>query len=331
MAAPARVELVRIVDIRAGQSVAGTFLVAAPEVRTSRAGEAYLRVTLRDKDRDSIAALYFGVAEEAAARVESGQTYTIEGRAEEFRGQLNIKLSSMEHAETQWDATALLPQGEQDGLAMQATITAATESLANADVRAVVQAVLLQPTVAERLPTWPAAKGRHHAWIGGLAEHVVEMLRLAERVAEIFPELDRDLLVAGVILHDLGKVLELGVTAEFTYTAEGNLEGHMVHGVRLLDQAVADVGCDAETAMLLRHLILSHQGLREYAAVVEPMIPEAVALHFIDQLSSQVRPAVEDVNAVTVGDVGGVSFRGATSMRQLYARSSGIRTEDGPV
>jgi 3'-5' exoribonuclease len=321
----------RIAEIRAGQSVAGTFLVAAPEVRTSRSGEAYLRVTLRDEDRDSIAALYFGVAEDLAASVESGQTYTIEGRAEEFRGQLNVKLSSMEHSVTQWDATTLLPHGEQDASAMQATIAAAAESLGDAEVRAVVQTVLLQPMVAERLPTWPAAKGRHHAWIGGLAEHVVEMLQLAERVAEIFPELDRDLLVAGVILHDLGKVLELGVTAEFTYTAEGNLEGHMVHGVRLLDQAVTEVGCGAETAMLLRHLILSHQGLREYAAVVEPMTPEAVALHFIDQLSSQVRPAVEDVNAATARGVGGISFRGATSMRQLYARSSGIKTGDGPV
>ena len=321
----------KIADIRPGQSVSGTFVVAAPEVRTSRSGEPYLRLTLRDEDRDSIDALYFSVPGDVASDVESGQTYTVDGRAEEFRGRINVKLSGMERAETQWDAMALLPHGEEDASAMQATIEAAAESLASAEIRAVVHAVLSQPVVAERLSTWPAAKGRHHAWVGGLAEHVVEMLRLAERTTATFPGLDRDLVVAGVILHDLGKVLELEVTAEFAYTAEGNLEGHMVHGVRLLDEAIAKVGCSAETGMLLRHLVLSHQGTREFAAVVEPRIPEAIALHFIDQLSSQVRPALEDLRTATERGAGGTTVRGATSMRQLYVRSGENGTSGGAV
>ncbi len=321
----------KLADIRPGHSVTGTFVIAAPEVRTSRSGEPYLRLTLRDEDRDSIDALYFAVPEDVASDVESGQTYTVEGRVEEFRGRVNVKLSAMERAETQWDATALLPHSEQDVSALRATIGAAAESLASNEIRAAVQAVLAQPVVAERLSTWPAAKGRHHAWVGGLAEHVVEMLRLAERTTEIFPDLDRDLVVAGVILHDLGKVLELEVTAEFAYTAAGNLEGHMVHGVRLLDEAVAEVECSAETAMLLRHLVLSHQGTREYAAVLEPMIPEAIALHFIDQLSSQVRPALEDVKAASARGVSGAAFRGATSTRQLYARDGEDRMAGGAI
>jgi len=297
-------------------------VIASPDVRTSRTGDPYLRVTLRDQDRDSIDALYFSVPPELAAAVDAGQTYTVEGRAEEFRGRVNVKLTRMERSQEQWDATALLPQGERDPAALRATIAAAADSIGDAQVQAVVQAVLAQPAVAERLTKWPAAKGRHHAWVGGLAEHTVEMLQLADRVTETFPELDRDLVVAGVILHDLGKVLELDVTSEFSYTAAGNLEGHMVHGVQLLDAAVAEVDCDAETAMLLRHLVLSHQGTREFAAVVEPMIPEAIALHFIDQLSSQVRPALEDVNAAKARGIGGGTVRGATSLRQLYVRAA---------
>ena len=313
----------RIADIRPGQMVSGTYVIASPDVRTSRTGDPYLRVTLRDQDRDSIDALYFSVPPELAAAVDAGQTYTVEGRAEEFRGRVNVKLSRMERSAVQWDATALLPQGERDPAALRASIAAAADSIGNAQVQAVVKAVLSQPEVAERLETWPAAKGRHHAWVGGLAEHTVEMLQLAERVTETFPELDRDLVVAGVILHDLGKVLELDVTSEFSYTSAGNLEGHMVHGVQLLDAAMANVECDAETAMLLRHLVLSHQGTREFAAVVEPMIPEAIALHFIDQLSSQVRPALEDVNAARARGIGGDTVRGATTLRQLYVRAAG--------
>ena len=313
----------RIADIRPGQMVSGTYVIASPDVRTSRTGDPYLRVTLRDQDRDSISALYFSVPPDLAAAVDAGQTYTVEGRAEEFRGQVNVKLTRMERSAEQWDATTLLPQGERDPAALRATIAAAADSIGHADVQAVVKAVLAQPAVAERLTTWPAAKGRHHAWVGGLAEHTVEMLQLADRVTETFPELDRDLVVAGVILHDLGKVLELDVTSEFSYTPAGNLEGHMVHGVQLLDAAVAEVECDAETAMLLRHLVLSHQGTREFAAVVEPMIPEAIALHFIDQLSSQVRPALEDVNAAKARGIGGATVRGATSLRQLYVRAAG--------
>ncbi len=312
----------RIADIRPGQNVTGTFVIAAPDVRTSRTGAPYLRLTLRDEARDSIDALYFSVPPDIAAAVESGQTYTVEGRAEEFRGRVNVKLSMMERAQVQWDATALLPHGEQEPAALRAAISAAADSLESSAVRAVVKAVLAQPAVAERLVIWPAAKGRHHAWVGGLAEHTAEMLHLAERVTETFAELDRDLVVAGVILHDLGKVIELDVTSEFSYTAAGNLEGHMVHGVRLLDDAIAEVGCDAETAMVLRHLVLSHQGTREFAAVVEPMIPEAIALHFIDQLSSQVRPALEDVKAAGARGVSGATVRGATSLRQLYVRAA---------
>lgn len=313
---------VRIADIRPGQMVSGTFVIAAPEVRTSRAGDPYLRVTLRDQERDSIDALYFSVPPELAAAVDAGQTYTVEGRAEEFRGRVNIKLARMERSAEQWDATALLPQSERDPTTLRATIDAAAASISSAPVRAVVSAVLDQPEVSERLMTWPAAKGRHHAWVGGLAEHMVEMLQLAERVAETFPDLDRDLVVAGVILHDLGKVLELDVTSEFSYTAAGNLEGHMVHGVQLLDAVLGDVECDSETAMLLRHLVLSHQGTREFAAVMEPMIPEAIALHFIDQLSSQVRPAIEDVSAARARGISGTAVRGATTLRQLYVRAA---------
>ena len=309
----------------------GIFVVASPEVRTSRSGEDYLRLTLRDEDRDSIDALFFGVPDDLATTVESGQTYEITGRAEEFRGRVNIKLTSMELAEPQWDPVDLLPQGDQDASVLGAIVSAAVESIDDRNVRAVVQSVLEAPVVVERISKWPAAKARHHAWVGGLLEHTVEMLRLAERVCETFPGLNHDLLVAGVILHDLGKVLELEISADFDYTSAGNLEGHMVHGVRLLDEAISQNECEAEVAMLLRHLVLSHQGTLAFSAVVEPMIPEAIALHFIDQLSSQIRPAIEDLKAARARGAQGTTIRGPTSMRHLYVRTGSDGAADNGI
>ena len=305
-----------VADVRSEEPVSGTFLVAAVEVRTTRNGDAYLRMTLRDQLGESIEALFFRVSEAVIAAVEAGQTYEVEGQGDEWRGHLNVKLSGIVRSTETWDSTALLPRSDVPPDQSRESIDAALASIGHPAIRAVVSAVLRSDLVAERLTVWPAAKIRHHAWVGGLAEHMVEMLSLAARAAEIYPDLDRDLLVAGVLLHDLGKLLELEVSADFGYTSEGNLEGHMAQGVRLLDQALKDVECPAETAMLLRHLVLSHQGTREFGAVVEPQIPEAIALHYIDQLSSQIRPAIEDVRKTRAR---GTFFRGPTSMRHLYA------------
>ena len=311
-------------DIHPGGPVVGTFLVADVETRTTRNGEPYLKLTLRDAVGATIDALYFGVSERQISEVVPGGTYEIEGQGDEWRGRVNLKIGAARRAPEQWDARALLPQTDKPADALQQAIDRAVGEIQSVEIRAVVQAVLALESVADRLAVWPAAKVRHHAWLGGLAEHVGEMLWVADRVAEVFPQLDRDLLIAGVLLHDIGKVTELDLSADISYSASGNLEGHMVHGVRLLDQALAQTGCEGETAMLLRHLVLSHQGTREFAAVVEPMTPEAIALHFIDQISSQVRPAIQDVETAHDRGVRGSTVRGATTMRTLY-----VREDDG--
>ncbi len=310
-----------VADVRRGQTIDATFVVADCETRTTRGGDPFLRLTLRDASGNSIDARYFGVPTEVAAEVEAGATYDVRGQGDEWQGRRQIKVSEMHRTEEQWDATALLPQSEKSSEQLQSVIEAAAANIRDAEIRAVVEALLEDDRIAERFSKWPAAKTRHHAWIGGLAEHVGEMLAIAERVAEVFPSLNRDLLTAGVIAHDIGKILELDLTADISYSNAGNLEGHMVQGTRLLDDALTATGCSEETAMLLRHLVLSHQGTREFAAVVEPMTAEAIALHYIDQLSSQVRPALEDLAAARRRGTKSATFRGPTSMRTLYAPS----------
>jgi 3'-5' exoribonuclease len=140
----------------------------------------------------------------------------------------------------------------------------------------------------ERLRTHPAAKSIHHAYRGGLLEHTVSMAELGHLVAGHYPELNRDLLLLGVLFHDLGKILELGAMPANDYTLEGRLVGHVVIGRDLLRERCAAIpGFPADLQLQLEHLVLSHQGTREFGAVAEPMTPEAQALHFIDDLDSK--------------------------------------------
>ena len=310
-----------IADIAPGDSIHAVFLVASCEVREARNGLRFLRMNLRDRAGAAIDAVLFQVSDAQIAAVIAGEPYEVEGRADEFRNRVNIKVDTIRRSDETWDATAYLPRSTRSEEELTGSIRDAVESLESPVLKDVLRAVIADPLVAERLPKWPAAKTRHHAWIGGLAEHTVEMLQIAERVASVYPQLDRDLLLAGVLLHDLGKLEELAMQASIVYTDSGNLEGHMVQGVRILDRALAAVGCNGEIATLLRHLVLSHQGQLEFSAVTEPMLPEAIALHFIDQLSSQVRPAIEDVAGARQRGVRGAMVRGPTAMRELYVRA----------
>ena len=310
-----------IADITPGSYVRAVFLVASCEVREARTGNRFLRMSLRDRAGASIDAVMFQVSDAQIAAITVGEPYEVEGRADEFRNRVNIKVDTMRRSDETWDATAYLPRSTRSAEELTGSIRDAVESIESPELKDVLRAVIADPLVAERLPTWPAAKTRHHAWLGGLAEHTVEMLQIAERVARVFPQLDRDLLLAGVVLHDLGKLEELDLQASIVYSNAGNLEGHMVQGVRILDRALAATECDGEIATLLRHLVLSHQGQLEYSAVTVPMLPEAIALHYIDQLSSQVRPAIEDVAAAHARGVRGEMLRGPTAMRELYVRA----------
>ena len=310
-----------ISDITPGSYVHAVFLVASVEVREARTGNRFLRMSLRDRAGAMIEAVCFQVSEAQIAAVSAGEPYEVEGRADEFRNRVNIKVDTMRRSDETWDATAYLPRSTRSAEELTGSIRDAIDTIVSPTIKDVLNAVIADPLVIERLPQWPAAKTRHHAWIGGLAEHTVEMLQIADRVARVYPQLDRDLLLAGVVLHDLGKLEELDLQASIVYTDAGNLEGHMVQGVRILDRALAATGCEGEIATLLRHLVLSHQGLLEFAAVTEPMLPEAIALHYIDQLSSQVRPAVEDVAAARERGMRGEMMRGPTAMRELYVRA----------
>ena len=284
-----------ISSIKPGASITATFLVGEAKVTEAKNGNEYLRAILRDKTGDSILAFYFSAPPEILAMNFTGKTVDINGKADEYQGSVNLKLNSIHPAVEQWDVTDSLPQADAPADEMTAELDRYIDEIKNEEIAAVIRAVLDDPAVAGNLERWPAAKSRHHAVVGGLLQHTLELLKLADTVCELYPEIDRDVLVAGCIIHDIGKIIELGVGAGFQYTAEGGMVGHIVLGDELVARACRAVDCSAETTMRLRHMVLSHHGEKEWGSPVVPSTAEAMALHHLDQVSSQIRQAIDAV------------------------------------
>jgi 3'-5' exoribonuclease len=171
---------------------------------------------------------------------------------------------------------------------MFAELQAAVAANGNAHLRALLEALLTDPAVAEGLKRAPAAKAIHHAWLGGLLEHVLSLLRLARLTAPHYPLVDADLLTAGIILHDLGKIRELGYARSFGYTTEGQLLGHMQIALRLVAEKLPGLpDFPPKLRNLVEHMILSHHGQLEFGSPKVPVFAEALMLHHLDNLDSK--------------------------------------------
>jgi 3'-5' exoribonuclease len=168
-------------------------------------------------------------------------------------------------------------------------------------LRALVECFLVDEAFVRDFCKAPAGIRNHHAYVGGLLEHVVRLLEAAERLLPLYPELNRDLLLMGVFLHDAGKVRELSYERVFGYTDEGQLVGHIVIGVEMLDEKVAQVPnltgepFPKELLLRLKHMILSHHGTYEFGSPRLPMTPEAIALHHLDNLDAKVHSFARDI------------------------------------
>ncbi len=284
-----------IADIKPKDEVAGTYMVAESATAEARTGKEYLRITLRDREGDSILGFFFDAPPEVLAAKFTGKTVEINARAREYQGSVNLSLKSIRPAAEQWDVTESLPRARVSADQMNSDLAGYVEGIKDPEVGAVLRALLEDGEVAGKLERWPAAKARHHAVVGGLLQHILELLRMADVVADLYPEIDRDLLVAGCIVHDIGKIAELGMGASFQYTADGAMLGHIVLGDEMVARACRTVDCSPETALRLRHMVLSHHGEKEWGSPVVPSTAEAMALHHLDQVSSQVRQAIDAV------------------------------------
>jgi 3'-5' exoribonuclease len=203
------------------------------------------------------------------------------------RPQLTIhKLRRMDDSEV--DFTDYFPSSARDAEEMWAELRGVAAGIGNAHLKALLEAILSDPDVAQRYKRAPAAKTIHHAYLGGLIEHVLSMCALAKQVAEHYPHVDRDLLLTGVVLHDIGKIHELKYDRGISYSTEGQLIGHIEIAARMVAEklhGMADFPPRLRT--LVEHMILSHHGRLEFGSPKVPQFPEALLLHYLDDMDSK--------------------------------------------
>ena len=274
-----------------GKLFDGFFLVLARQMRTTRTNKPYLHLALGDKTGQMEARAWEPGDARIAKNFERGDTVKVRGCVARFDDRCQIKIEQLRLAlPLEVEKSDLLPATTQDVATLWKQLLATAESLANEDLKRLLCAILSDPAIAEAYREAPAARGLHHAWLGGLLEHVVSLLGLAERVAAHYPLLDRDLLMTGVILHDVGKIRELSWTIGFEYTIEGILLGHIQMGVDLVEKAIAALpDFPDKLRTLVLHMILSHHGKLEFGSPKLPMIPEALALNFVDDFDAKMQ------------------------------------------
>jgi 3'-5' exoribonuclease len=278
-----------ISDLKDGQGVASFFLVSSKEIRTSaRTGKSWLQLELSDRT-GRISGKMWDHFEDASARFDRDDIVKVQGQAKLYNDQIEMTVVQILPAqESDYDLADFLPHTKEDVGKLYATLLEAIAGVKNPFLKRLLSSVVEDPAVAPKLKRAPAAMTMHHAFIGGLLEHMVSLLGLMRGVADHYPELDRDLLIAGIVLHDIGKTEELSYARGFSYTSEGQLIGHIALGLGLVRRKIDAIpDFPRPLAVLIEHLILSHHGSREFGSPQLPQFREAVALHFLDDLDSK--------------------------------------------
>jgi 3'-5' exoribonuclease len=275
----------------AGDGVQGFALVTKKELREDRNNRSYVDLELADESGSMTGKIWADSAA-LAADFEAHDFVAFRGTVKLYRDQLQVSIDDLRRANDDdrrlgFDEAKLIPSTREDIDDLEARLRRLlVEQVGRPVLRRLAAETL--GVYGEALRVHPAAKNMHHAYRGGLLEHMVSMAELAVAVADHYRDLDRDLLLLGVLFHDLGKLRELGAMPVNDYTLEGRLVGHVVIGRDLLRERCAAIpGFPSDLQLLLEHMVLAHQGKREFASPVEPMTPEALALHYIDDLDSK--------------------------------------------
>src|SRR5215469_7628700 len=268
--------------------IISSFVVAIKQVKPKKSGEPYLALTLADRSGHIEAKMWDNVADCIDA-FEQDQFVKVKGLINKFsrRFQLIIyKLRRLEESEV--DFTDYLPKTTKDVDELWSTLSEFVRGFVDPHLQALVRAFMGDPEIAAAYRCAPAAKTLHHAYIGGLLDHVVSLFRSCDLICRNYPQINRDLLLTGAFLHDIGKIHELTYNRSFTYSTKGQLLGHMVIELEMLQAKLAKLpGFPDELKTLVEHLIISHHGEYEFGSPKLPMFPEALMLHYMDDLDSK--------------------------------------------
>lgn len=269
--------------------VRSTFLVQSKERKIASNGAAYLDLNLRDTTGVIPAKLWD--CDRLPLDFEADDVVEVEGQVESYRGTAQLRIRKIQRSRDEaLDPLDYLPRTPLDPAVLLARLLERVRRMPEGALRALLLSVLEDPAIIEKFRVAPAAMSYHHAYLGGLLEHVCSLVELGDSVSDHYPTLRRDLVLAGLVLHDLGKIQELNFTRGFRYTTRGQLVGHMAIALEILQEKIRALpDFPASLKDQLEHIILSHHGKLEFGSPKEPLFPEALVIHYLDDLDSKLQ------------------------------------------
>jgi 3'-5' exoribonuclease len=275
-------------DLGTEQTITTFFLVHEKEIRNTREGKAYLRLELGDRS-GTIEARMWDQFEAIAKEVGRDDFVKVNARVEIYRNKPQLSLQQLRRAKPEEvDLADFLPHTKEDVGKLWAQLLEYANSIENPWLNKLVNGIISDPATAARYKRAPAAKVMHHAYLGGLLEHVIGLCGLAKQVAAHYPELNADLLLTVAILHDVGKLDELCYDRAIGYTTEGQLLGHIVMELETVSKAMDSIeGFPPNLKAVVQHLLISHHGQYEFGSPKLPMIREAMVFHYLDDMDSK--------------------------------------------
>jgi 3'-5' exoribonuclease len=285
-------------ELRASERIAGAFSIANAQLGKTRNDKPYLRCLVGDKTGE-VPGRMWSIDEAFFSRLPTDGFVYLEGETQAYQGEIQIIIQAIEPIEPSHEQLVdLLPCSKRDPNEMLAELTERLATLEHPAMRALAETFLADEMFISAFKQAPAAKSMHHAYLGGLLEHTLSLLNLADRVCPLYPKINRDIVLMGLFLHDLGKTRELTYDKAFAYTDRGELIGHIVEGVLMLRDKAHQVmharglRIPPRALMVLEHVILSHHGVPEFGAAKIPATPEAILVSILDNLDAKLYMAI---------------------------------------
>ena len=294
-----------VADMTPGTRVDGVYAILNPQVSASRSGKPFLKCIIRDAS-GRVNARMWSIDDPILETLGRAAFVAVSGSCENFNDQIQLKIERIEPAEVDAEELRrLLPTSRRDPEAMLADVRTLMGTISHPAVKGLIDAYLGDSSFVTRFTQAPAAISVHHAYLGGLIEHTLQLLTAANVILPQYPDLDRDIVLAGLLLHDSGKVLEFDLE-RFEYTRRGNLLGHLMDGVVMMEtyaakaQLAGSPVLPADAKLAIQHIIASHHNRPEFGAIKQPATPEAIFCSRLDDLDAATQIAIEAADRSSV-------------------------------
>jgi 3'-5' exoribonuclease len=313
-----------IATLKEGDWVEEIYLVTSKQISTAKNGVTFLSLKLADKTGEIDGRLWDN-ADEVSGKFEREDFVRVKGMASVYQGSMQVKLKTLEKVDdSRVDVANFLEASQRNIDEMVNELRSVAAAISNGYLRQLMNAFLDDPSFMAVFKRTPAAKTLHHNYIGGLLQHIVELVALARDVAKHFPSVDLDLLTVGAFLHDIGKVKELAVRKSIEYTTEGRLVGHISLGYEMIVEKIHAIpSFPDELTLLLKHIMLSHHGEYEFGSPKRPKIQEAIIINYLDDLEAKINNFQATIKKENVAEGAWTSYSKMHD-RYLYRARRGV-------